>query len=221
MPRECHRNYDTSPSFSNVAALFALTLINLSDSNPHVSIKEVGAKLNSPWTDWLTGSNPTYKHLLRKAEQSVLLYKSICNYLTPMFSRLYPALQERLEDELARKVEKFQKRLSETDPVSGAPRYGESMTAKVRTRCQLRIKRGAPPIVVRSWRPIQNCLKFYPLPCVSLQALINYHLNPFRREEGIVKFSPPLRLYSVQVVAKSHFSVYPFALHVGTVCYIS
>lgn len=39
--------------------------------------------------------------------------------------------QVRLEDELSKKVAKFEKRLSETDPVSGAPRYGESMTAKV------------------------------------------------------------------------------------------
>ncbi len=38
--------------------------------------------------------------------------------------------QVRLEDELSKKVAKFEKRLSETDPVSGAPRYGESMTAK-------------------------------------------------------------------------------------------
>lgn len=42
--------------------------------------------------------------------------------------------QARLEDELSKKVAKFEKRLSETDPVSGAPRYGESMTAKVRRR---------------------------------------------------------------------------------------
>lgn len=38
----------------------------------------------------------------------------------------------RLEDDLSEKVAKFQKRLTETDPVSGAPRYGESMTGKVR-----------------------------------------------------------------------------------------
>ncbi|CAM9867456.1 unnamed protein product, partial [Ectocarpus sp. 8 AP-2014] len=37
----------------------------------------------------------------------------------------------RLEDELSKKVSKFERRLNETDPVSGAPRYGESMTAKV------------------------------------------------------------------------------------------
>ncbi|CAN0599925.1 unnamed protein product, partial [Ectocarpus sp. 12 AP-2014] len=34
----------------------------------------------------------------------------------------------RLEDELSKKVSKFERRLNETDPVSGAPRYGESMT---------------------------------------------------------------------------------------------
>ncbi|CAM9634893.1 unnamed protein product [Scytosiphon promiscuus] len=39
--------------------------------------------------------------------------------------------QVKLEDELSKKVSKFEKRLSEIDPVSGAPRYGESMTAKV------------------------------------------------------------------------------------------
>ncbi|CAN0146680.1 unnamed protein product [Ascophyllum nodosum] len=37
----------------------------------------------------------------------------------------------RLEGELAQKVEKFRKRLNETDPVTGASRYGKSMTAKV------------------------------------------------------------------------------------------
>ncbi|CAN0092205.1 unnamed protein product [Pylaiella littoralis] len=36
----------------------------------------------------------------------------------------------RLEDELSQKVAKFEKRLSETDPVSGTPRYGENMAAK-------------------------------------------------------------------------------------------
>lgn len=41
------------------------------------------------------------------------------------------AEQKRLENELSQKVSKFEKRLSETDPVSGAPRYGEGMTAKV------------------------------------------------------------------------------------------
>lgn len=40
--------------------------------------------------------------------------------------------QTRLENELSQKVSKFEKRLSETDPVSGAPRYGDGMTAKVR-----------------------------------------------------------------------------------------
>lgn len=49
--------------------------------------------------------------------------------LVALFVEIKPE-QVRLEDELSKKVAKFEKRLSETDPVSGAPRYGESMTAK-------------------------------------------------------------------------------------------
>lgn len=45
----------------------------------------------------------------------------------------HPNAQAQLEDDLASKVAKFEKRLEEKDPVSGAPRYGESMTAKVGT----------------------------------------------------------------------------------------
>eukprot|EP00752_Nemacystus_decipiens_P011045 g9813.t1 len=52
---------------------------------------------------------------------------------TPAPERLvtFSTAKVRLEDGLSKKVAKFEKRLSETDPVSGAPRYGESMTAKV------------------------------------------------------------------------------------------
>lgn len=43
-------------------------------------------------------------------------------------------MQARLDGELAEKITKFGERLNERDPVTGAPRYGESMTAKVRAR---------------------------------------------------------------------------------------
>eukprot|EP00904_Undaria_pinnatifida_P009674 jgi/Undpi1/5837/HiC_scaffold_2.g01111.m1 len=55
---------------------------------------------------------------------------SLCTWYGPP-DALANTEQTRLENELSQKVAKFEKRLSETDPVSGAPRYGDGMTAKV------------------------------------------------------------------------------------------
>lgn len=68
------------------------------------------------------------------------------------------AAQTRLENELSQKVLKFEKRLSETDPVSGAPRYGEGMTAKVRAGTQTSYRR--MDAALKRKRDVPRCSSF-------------------------------------------------------------
>lgn len=78
---------------------------------------------------------------------------SLCTWYGPP-DALANTEQTRLENELSQKVAKFEKRLSETDPVSGAPRYGDGMTAKVRENTTRMVQ-----TVQRFWDPHERRIK--------------------------------------------------------------
>lgn len=68
----------------------------------------------------------------------------------------------RLEDELSKKVAKFEKRLSETDPVSGTPRYGESMTAKVEAgTCCSTLRRHETKVVAMGYISCSGAIRVF------------------------------------------------------------